>query len=74
MTFDEAQWVFEDDHAVTEYDEHHSRSEDRWVTLGLSFGTLLLVVHTDEPDEIRIISARRATAHETRCYNSHRDG
>ena len=43
--------------------------EDRWVTTGLdATGRLLVVVYTWRGDEIRLISARRATPREWREY------
>jgi len=47
--------------------------EERWQTLGLVGGVVvLLVAHTyrEEGDDevIRIISARKATNHERQCY------
>ena len=60
--------------ALTVYDEAHSQYEERWFTLGLDVtGDLLAVAHTYEivdPDNvrIRIISARKATRRERRCY------
>lgn len=69
ITFEEAQWVFDDRRSITKYDEKHSTKEERWNTIGFSKqGNLLVVVHTDEPDLIRIISARKATTHEAREY------
>ena len=47
----------------------HSESEDRFVLIGQSVsGRLRVVVHTDRGDEIRLISARRATRRERRIY------
>jgi uncharacterized DUF497 family protein len=68
--FPEAQTIFGDQAAVTIYDERHSTTEDRWVTIGRSaLDNLLVVVHTefedDEGDEVWwLISARRATKRE----------
>ncbi len=48
--------------SITIYDPLHSKDEDRFVILGLSNkNRLLVVVHTDRDDRIRIISARKAT-------------
>jgi len=49
--------------------------EQRWRAIGSAGGeAILLVVHTvndhDEDEIIHIISARRATRHETRIYQS----
>ncbi|MBN8598258.1 MAG: BrnT family toxin [Planctomycetes bacterium] len=69
VSFGEAQTVFADPGAITLYDEEHSQSEDRFVTLGIStVGRLLVVAHTDDGDSIRIISARKATRKETKAY------
>jgi uncharacterized DUF497 family protein len=68
--------VFDD--AVTVFDDplHRSRQdrdvagEERWQTLGMAKGVVLLMVaHTWGDDEtVRIISARRATKQERRDY------
>ncbi|HWK90154.1 MAG TPA: BrnT family toxin [Longimicrobium sp.] len=69
VTFDEAQTAFGDPFARTRPDPLHSREEYRWVTLGQSEqGRLLVVVHTDRGETIRIISARPATGREWRTY------
>jgi len=65
--------VFDDPLHLSTPDPHPDR--DRWQTIGLVGGVVLLVVHT-LPDEVadedaavgRIISARKATAHERRIY------
>ncbi|MGH9671151.1 MAG: BrnT family toxin [Terriglobales bacterium] len=44
-------------------------SEDRFVTMGWSASErLIVVVHCDRGDRIRIISARRATRRERKQY------
>lgn len=69
VTFDEASTVFGDPLARTRPDPLHSTHEERWVTLGLSDNRrLLVVVHTDRGEAVRIISARPATGHERRTY------
>lgn len=68
VDFADATAVFEDDFALTEPDPD-SLGEGRYVTLGFDFfGRLLLVVWSDRDDDIRLISARRATAQERRRY------
>ena len=43
--------------------------EDRFVTVGTSVNErLIVVVHTEHNDFIRIISARKATRHERKQY------
>ena len=45
------------------------RAERRFITIGLSSGDrLLVIVHTDRPDRIRLISARQATRAERKAY------
>lgn len=71
VSFVEAQSVFYDDHARLVDDPDHSESEERFVLLGLSPVTrVLVVVHAyREPDGlIRIISARKATPRERGNY------
>ena len=65
VSFQEASTVFGDPLAVTVSDPDHSIREERFVTMGQSnVSQLLVVCHTEQGDNIRIISARRATAHE----------
>jgi len=48
--------------------------EDRFVLLGLSFqGRLLVVVHAERGDNLRIISARKATRNERHQYGKVQD-
>ncbi len=75
VTFKMAATVFRDPLALSRYDAEHSQDEERCITLGLAeTGQLVVVVHIFEelPEEarIRIISARYATAHERRQYES----
>ncbi|MBI4002680.1 MAG: BrnT family toxin, partial [Nitrospira defluvii] len=44
VSFEEAQSVFLDDHAMRFYDPDHSEDEDRFLMLGLSFTLRRLVV------------------------------
>jgi uncharacterized DUF497 family protein len=61
--------VFADSLSSTIADPLHSEDEERFVTIGLSSSSRLLVVaHTDEPNSVRIISARLATPTERRQY------
>jgi uncharacterized DUF497 family protein len=69
VSFDEAATVFADPLSVTIHDPRHSVGEERLVALGLSHrGRLLVVVHTERGDAVRIISARLATRHERSDY------
>ncbi len=69
VTFDEAVTVFDDPLSLTIADPDHSETEDRFVTLGISVASrLLVVVHVERLDTIRIVSARPATRSEQRTY------
>ena len=74
VSFEHSATVFRDPKALTLYDEKHSITEDRWITLGISSTGVLLVVHHtfQEIDinnaRIRIFSSRKATAEEARQY------
>ena len=71
VSFEVAKTVFYDEFAVQFFDEEHSSDEDRFLLLGMSADTrLLLVCHCEreDGDVIRIISARKATDNEARYY------
>lgn len=69
IDFHEAATVFGDPLSGTFADVDHSVGESRLITVGVSCtGRLLVVAHTESPNEIRIISARTATTHERKAY------
>jgi hypothetical protein len=69
ITFEEASTVFGDSLSLTIPDPYHSIGEDRFVIIGTSSrDRILVVVHTDRHDVIRIISARKATKNERKQY------
>lgn len=69
IAFEDAATVFGDPLSLTIDDPLHSTVERRFVTMGFSLrGRLVVVVHTDRSDRIRIISARKATARERIIY------
>lgn len=71
ISFDEAQSVFFDEYAQQFFDSEHSDEEERYIMLGRSIKSrVLVVVHCEIEDGevIRIISARKATAKETKFY------
>jgi hypothetical protein len=71
VSFEEAQSVFFDENAVQFYDEHHSGQEDRFIMLGLSIRSRILVVchcERESGNVIRIVSARKATKSEGKYY------
>ena len=72
VTFEEASTVLSDFLSITIPDPLHPDLEERFVTIGLSDKQrLLVVVHTDRDSTIRLISARVATTHERKRYETH---
>jgi uncharacterized protein len=71
VSFDEAKSVFFDDFAVQFFDSDHSNLEDRFILLGLSSQSKIVVVCRcvrDTENVVRIISARKATKSEKKFY------
>lgn len=67
IDFADAVSVFADDLALTVRDERFE--EERFITLGIdAFGRVLVVVYMWRGDEIRLISARKATRPERKQY------
>jgi uncharacterized DUF497 family protein len=71
ISFEESKSVFYDEFAVQFYDEGHSGEEHRFLMLGFSCESrMLLVCHCEREsgNTIRIISSRRATKSESSHY------
>ena len=71
VSFDEATTVFGDPLSLTIADPLHSTDEERFVIIGETSTSprhLLVVVHTERGNAIRLISARVATRRERRVY------
>jgi uncharacterized DUF497 family protein len=71
VSFEEAQTVFLDESARLIDDPDHSEDEDRFLLLGYSFQARCLMVshcYREADSVIRLISVRRATAHEEEMY------
>ena len=73
ISFEVAECVFDDPLRITYNDPYPY--EDRFQTIGMVEGTLILVVHTLTNPEIttdaetgRIISARKPTRHDRKAY------
>jgi hypothetical protein len=72
VSFEEAETVFADEHALLIDDPEHSGEEDRFILLGLSAAIRTLVVchcYRDEDEVIRLISSRKADRSERNHYN-----
>ena len=72
VSFEEAQTVFFDEHALLIADPDHSGHEERFILLGLSSALRTLVVchcYQRQGDVVRLISARRADRQEREHYD-----
>lgn len=76
ISFEEAQTVFLDEHALLIDDPDHSQEEERFILLGFSLQAKLLVVchcYRQSNNVIRLISARKATKTEAKTYTKQRE-
>jgi len=69
VAFEEAATAFGDTLSLSVPNPDHSDYEERFILIGQAItGRLIVVVHTEENDRIRIISARLATKRERNTY------
>jgi len=69
IDFADAVSVFADELAITIFEDRFD--EERFITIGIDlFNRILVVVYTMRDDEIRLISARKATKNERLQYES----
>ncbi|MEA5618269.1 BrnT family toxin [Cronbergia sp. UHCC 0137] len=69
VSFEEVQTVFDDPLYVDFYDPDHSEDEHRYIIIGESSKSrILLVSYTERRDKIRIISAKQVTKQELQAY------
>jgi len=74
VSFNEASTAFHDPLSQTIEDPLHSEYEERFVLIGRSIqGRLLVIIHTDRAERIRIISARLATKKERLRYEENEE-
>lgn len=70
VAFEDAALVFHDPGRIEAHDGRRDYGEDRWATIGRVGPALLYVVYTvRRQDTIRLISARKANAHERKQYH-----
>ncbi len=71
ISFDEARDIF-DGPILTRVDDRQDYGENRHISLGaLAPAAVLVVVHTERGDKIRLISARKANRRERKVYHDH---
>ena len=69
VSFEEAKTVFDDPLYIDFYDPDHSDEEHRYIMIGMSLQSrLLLVAYMERSDVIRLISTREATRAERKSY------
>ena len=69
VSFELAKTVFQDPFAIERLDDRQDYGEERFVTVGMAEGNVVLfVAYTEREGRIRIISARRATQYEQDDY------
>jgi len=76
VSFEEARTVFYDEYALLKSDPAHSDDEDRFLLLGVSAHSRVMVVchcYRRNDEVIRIISARKATNAERKHYVGRRN-
>jgi hypothetical protein len=70
ISFADAEGVFYDPLAI-HCNNPEAKGEERFVAIGMgSTGEILVVIYAFRGEEIRLISARRATRHEVKNYES----
>jgi hypothetical protein len=75
VSFDEASTAFKDTLSLTIHDPLHSDEEDRFILIGNSYkNRLLVIVHLEKENKIRIISARKANRKERKQYEETNKG
>ena len=71
ISFEEAKTVFYDENAILFFDEPHSDEEERYILLGQSETSKILIIchcYIEAHSTIRIYSARQATKTEQKSY------
>ena len=71
VSFEEGSPAFKDPLSLTIDDPLHSSDEERLILIGMSYNNqMLVIVHSEIGDNIRIISARKATKNERSYYET----
>lgn len=70
LDFDDAKQVIESVKSLTFEDNRFDYGEQRFITLGLLQGFLVVIVTSETENEIRIISMRKADKNEQAIYQA----
>ena len=68
--FDDARLVIESEMTVTFEDRRFEYDEQRFITMGMLRGEVVVIATAETEDEIRVISMRKAERHEQEIYFS----
>jgi uncharacterized DUF497 family protein len=68
--FEDAPQVIESDHTVTFEDRRFAYDEQRFITLGMLRGEVVVITTAETDEEIRLISMRKAERNEQEIYYS----
>ena len=69
ISFEEGKTIFDDPFLLTFPDLEHSEIEERYINIGTSAkGRILILIHTERGENIRIINCRKATSTERKAY------
>lgn len=69
ISFEEGKTIFDDPFLLTYPDLEHSEIEERYINIGTSAkGRILILIHTERGENIRIINCRKATSTERKAY------
>lgn len=68
--FEDAPLVIESGRTVTFEDRRFAYSEQRFITLGMLRGNVVVIASTETDEEIRLISMRKAERNEQEIYYS----
>jgi len=72
IMFEEATTAFADELSITIDDPLHSHDEERLILIGMSKQLkILVVIHVERGDVIRLVSARKATKQEQKFYEEY---
>ena len=72
LDFDDAPLVLTASQTLTFEDRRADYGEQRFITIGLLRGEVVVLVTTETDDEIRVISMRKAERHEQQIYFQNR--
>ena len=69
ISFEEGKTILDDPFLLTFPDLEHSEFEERYINIGTSVrGRILILIHTERGENIRIINCRKATSTERKAY------